>query len=196
MRKQEFLNELRDKLKGLPKEDLENRISFYDEMIEDRIDDGKTEEGAVADIGPVDDIVNEIAKETPLVKLVKEKVKPKRALRVWEIILLVLGFPLWFPLVVVALVLCLVASLLIWVFVIVAYAIEISLIVSAVGGLILFFVYMFTGQFSLMPLAISILAAGASVLMFFGCMYITKGTIKLHQLIFTGIKRKIMKKGE
>ncbi len=196
MRKQEFLDELRNRLKGLPKDDLDERIAFYDEMIEDRIDDGKTEEGAVADIGTVDEVVDDIARDTPLAKLVKQKIKPKRKIKAWEIVLIALGFPLWFPLLVVVTVLCLVFYILFWVLVIVCYAVEMSLIAAAIGGFVIFLINLFQGNFSLLYLAISILAAGASVLMFFGCWYITKGTIKLHQKIFTSIKRRIMNKGD
>ena len=192
MRKQEFLDELRNKLKGLPEKDIEDRVNFYDEMIEDRIDEGKTEEGAVADIGSVDDIVNEIAKDTTLIKLVTEKIKPKRKIRAWEIVLLVLGFPLWFPLAIVGLVLCLVAYLLLWVMVIVTYAIELSLIACSLGGFVIFLIYLFSGEFSLLYLAVSLLGTGGAFLMFFGCWYATKGTIK----IFTAIKAKIIKKGD
>ena len=105
MKKQEFLNELRKQLAGLPKDDLDNRINFYEEMINDRMDEGLSEEEAVADIGTVDDIVKQIASETPMLRLVAEKAKPKRTLRVWEIVLIVLGFPLWLPLLIVGLVL-------------------------------------------------------------------------------------------
>ena len=108
MTKQEFLTALREKLQGLPQKDVDERISFYEEMINDRIDDGKTEEEAVADIGSVDLIVEEIARDTSLVKLVKEKITPKREIKAWEIVLLVLGFPLWFPLALTALILALV----------------------------------------------------------------------------------------
>ena len=44
MKKQEFLNELRKQLAGLPKDDLDNRINFYEEMINDRMDEGLSEE--------------------------------------------------------------------------------------------------------------------------------------------------------
>ena len=196
MRKQEFLEELRNRLKGLPKDDLDERIAFYDEMIEDRIDDGKTEEGAVADIGTVDEVVDDIARDTPLAKLVKEKIKPKRKIKAWEIILIALGFPLWFPLLIVATVLCLVFYILFWILVIVCYAVEMGLITAAIGSFVIFIAYLFQGEFSLMYLAVSILGSGASIFTFFGCWYITKGTIKLHQKIFTSIKRKIMNKGD
>ena len=80
MYKNEFLTELRNRLQGLPQDDLDNRINFYEEMINDRMDEGKSEEEAVAEIGSVDEVVTQIASETPLLKLVKEKAKPKRAL--------------------------------------------------------------------------------------------------------------------
>ena len=195
MTKNTFLNTLRDRLNGLPKEDIEDRLSFYSEAIDDRIDDGKSEEEAVADLGSIDDIVNEIAKDTPLYKLVKEKVKPKRSLRAWEIVLICACFPIWFPLLITALVLILVAYLLIWVFVIVAYAVELALLVSSLGALIAFFATLVNGAMNLMPLGASIMCLGAAILFAFGCVAITKATIKLSKTIIVGIKKAFIKKG-
>lgn len=196
MTKVEFLNELRNKLQVLPKEDLESRISFYSEMIDDRMDEGKTEEEAINEIGTVDEIVYEIAKDTPLVKLVKEKVKPKRALRVWEIILLILGFPVWFPLLTVAIVLAIVFYLLIWVFVIVAYAVETALVTWSVGGVIVFFLSLINGNSDLISLGTAVMACGGAILLYFGCKELTKLTIKLSKKIIVGIKMAIIGKGE
>ncbi|MBR5538496.1 MAG: hypothetical protein IKU61_01205 [Clostridia bacterium] len=47
MNKQEFLEELRKGLSGLPKEDVRERLNFYGEIIDDRIEEGLTEEEAV-----------------------------------------------------------------------------------------------------------------------------------------------------
>ena len=91
MKKAEFLDILRKELAGLPKDDLQSRISFYEEAIADRMDDGKSEEEAVAFLGSIDEIVKQIAEDTSLVKLVKEKTRPRRRLRAFEIILLILG---------------------------------------------------------------------------------------------------------
>ena len=44
MNKQEFLAELRKGLSGLPQDDIEERLIFYDEMLEDRIEEGLSEE--------------------------------------------------------------------------------------------------------------------------------------------------------
>ena len=195
MRKEQFLNELRNKLAVLPKEEADDRLSFYSEMIDDRVAEGKTEEEAVDEIGGVDKVVNEIAGDTSLMTLMKEKAKGKRALKVWEIVLICVGFPIWFPIGLTIAILALVFYLLLWILVIVCYVVETALGVCSVGGLIVFFAYLFTGQFNLIPLAVSIMSTGAAILLFFGCAGATKGTIKLSKLIFTKIKAAIIRKG-
>ena len=52
MRKQEFLSALKRSMKGLPKSEIDERISFYSEMIDDRVEEGFSEEEAVAMIDP------------------------------------------------------------------------------------------------------------------------------------------------
>ena len=47
MNKQEFLSLLRRELSGLPQGDIEERVGFYAEMIDDRMEEGLTEEEAV-----------------------------------------------------------------------------------------------------------------------------------------------------
>ena len=197
MTKNEFLSSLRSKLQGLPPADIDERVSFYEEMIDDRIDEGESEETAVAKIGNVDDIVMDIAKDTPLVKLVKEKIKPKRRIKAWEIVLLVLGFPLWFPLAITALVLIFVFCVLVWVLVIVTYAIEIALAGTSVAGSITFLAYLANGEHNWTALGASIMCAGAAFLFIFACIGATKGSIKLSKRILTGIKMLfIRKKGD
>ena len=196
MNKKEFLEELEKRLQALPKEEIQERLQFYSEAIDDRVEEGETEEQAIEEIGTLDEITWDIVKKTPLVTLVKEKVKPKRQIRAWEIVLIILGFPVWFPLLITGLVLLFVAYLLTWVFTIVAYVIEASFAVAAVGGLIGFFGYIFSGEFSLIPLGASIACLGASILFAFVCYYITKGNIKLSKNIFIWIKRRFMRKAK
>ena len=120
---------------------------------------------------------------------------PKRSLKVWEIVLLAIGFPLWFPLLTVALALCLIAYLLIWIFVIIAYAMETGFAVGSVGSMIAFFIYLGAGQFNLAALGAFLGLAGAAMLFVFPCIGITKGTIALSKKIILGIKAKFMAKG-
>ena len=60
MTKQEFISELRDKLSRFPKQEVEERLDFYSEMIDDRIEDGLTEEAAISDLGTSDEIAAQI----------------------------------------------------------------------------------------------------------------------------------------
>lgn len=78
MTKLQFLLSLHNKLSGLPQNEIEERLNFYSEMIEDRIEDGLSEEEAVSEIGTVDEIAEQIVSDIPLTKIVKEKIKPKR----------------------------------------------------------------------------------------------------------------------
>ena len=114
MTKIKFLLELHEKLSGLPQDEVEERLNFYSEMIEDRIEEGLLEEEAVAAVGSVDEIAAQIIADIPLVKIAKEKMKPKRQLKAWEIVLLVLGSPIWFSLIVAAFSVILSLYVLLW----------------------------------------------------------------------------------
>ena len=98
MTKNEFLSELRRLIDQLPPQDVQKSLDFYAEIIDDRIESGMSEEEAVAAMAPFDEITEQILMDIPLPRLVKAKLRPSRALRVWEIVLLILGSPLWFPL--------------------------------------------------------------------------------------------------
>lgn len=196
MTKVEFLKELRSKLNGLPEQDIDDRIGFYHEMIADRMAEGKTEEEAVAEIGSVDDVVRDIARETPLRKIVKERCKPKRRIRGWEVALIILGFPLWFPLVVTGFVLALVGYLLTWVLVFVTYSVEMGLIAGIFAGLIGCVLELGTGDMtSMYYLGQAIACLGASMLFIFACIGSTKLSVKISKKMLTGIKAALIRKG-
>ena len=61
MNKKDFFEKLRECLTGLPESDLEERISFYEEIIDDKMDEGLSEEEAVAELGSVEQIIAQIA---------------------------------------------------------------------------------------------------------------------------------------
>ena len=188
MTKIEFINELRERLSGLPKDDLESRLSFYEESINDRMDDGKSEEEAIKELGTIDEIINQVASETSLVTLVKEKAKPKRKLSGAEIALIAIGFPLWFPLVLTFLILCLVFCLVFWIIGLIPL---ITCVSSLVVGLAEFFSYFAViGEAnSLGVLGMAIAGIGLAIMLIPAVIYSVKGTIKLVKLIMTGIKK-------
>ena len=65
MKKNEFLEELKTRLWAMPEADKERSVDYYSEMIDDRMEDGLSEEEAVAAIGDLDEIVSQILSESP-----------------------------------------------------------------------------------------------------------------------------------
>ena len=189
MKKKEFLKELENNLKGLPQRDIDERVEFYSEMIDDRIEDGKTEEQAVAEIGSIDEVVDQIAKDTSLVRLVKNKITPKKSISGLGIALLILGFPLWFPLLVTFFVLVLVFFILMWVLVIVTYAIEAALFGASGIYAAAALAQMADGVSNKGSIGLAIACLGAALVFIFVCIAATKLTFKMNKSVLTGIKR-------
>ena len=198
MSKQEFLVQLRKGLSGLPQEDIEERLMFYSEMIDDRMEEGFTEEDAVSRIGSVDTIISQIKADIPLTKLVREKIIPKKHLKAWEIVLVVLGSPIWLSLLIAAfaIVLSLYASL--WSVVISLWTVFVSLIGCAFGGVVAGGVIVCSGNAlsGIAMLAAGIVCAGLSVFMFYGCKAATKGIMILTKKFAVWIKSCFIKKEE
>ena len=190
MTKEEFLTALQYRLYGLPQDDIAERLAFYGEMIDDSMEEGMTEEEAVASIGTVDEIVAQIIAETPLTRLVKEKIAPKRSLRAWEIVLLILGFPLWFSLLLAAGSVLLSLYIVAWALIICLWAAEIALIAGALAGFVSAGICVFSGRFLTAAafLGAGLFCAGLSVFMFFGCVAASKGILHLTKKILSGIK--------
>ena len=190
MNKQEFLDCLRKGLSGLPQEDIEERLTFYSEMIDDRIEEGLSESEAVSAIGTVDTIITQIIADTPLTKLVKEKAKPKRTLKAWEIILLVLGSPIWLSLLIAAFAIILAAYIVVWSVVITLWSIEASFVACLLGGIVSAVVFAFQGNglTGLAMLSAGIICAGLFIFMFYGCKAATKGILLLTKKMALGIK--------
>lgn len=188
MTKKDFLELLRVKLKNLPKDDIEERVNFYSEMIDDRIEDGYSEEDAIKEIGNVDDISREIISKTPLKTLIKEKTDViKKKYDTKDILLLVLGFPLWFPLLVSVFVVILSLYISIWAVLISLYASALALAAGFIGGLILGIVNLVNGGLPVI-LGFSIASGGLAILLFFGCLELTKLYIKLTKKMIIGVK--------
>ena len=195
MTKNEFLNNLRRNLSGLPRDELEDKISFYEEMINDRMDEGKSEEQAVAEIGTTDEAVIKIASETKLSTLVKERIKPKRGLNGWEIALIILGFPVWFPILLTIFILGFVGYMLTWVLMLVTYSIELGLIGGFFSSLVAFLASFFAGNPQISMLGVCIALFGVACLFIFVCIPATKLSIGLSKRIFLGIKSKFIRGG-
>lgn len=65
MTKQEFISELKSRLSGLSKEDLEKAAEYYGEAIDDCMEEGLSEEEAVSAMGPLEEVARTILEEIP-----------------------------------------------------------------------------------------------------------------------------------
>lgn len=136
MNKQEYLDAITNRLDGVPEDEIQKSIDYYSEIIDDRIEDGMTEEEAVSAVGSVDDAVNEILESVPLSKIIKTRANSRRKIKPIEILLLILGFPIWFPLLLVFIILILVFYIVLWVIVIVLFIVDLAIFVSGVAAII------------------------------------------------------------
>ena len=93
MNKTEFLDALRHALGKLPSYEVEQSIAFYAEMIDDRIEDGMSEQEAVAALGSVHAIAAQIVAETPPIP--KAIAKANTGSRTLNIVLLAIYLAIW-----------------------------------------------------------------------------------------------------
>lgn len=198
MNKQQFLAAIRGQLHSLPQNDIDKSLDYYSEMIDDRMEDGLSEEEAVHAMGNVDEIAAQILMETPLPKLVKARLKPSRSLKGWEIILLILGSPVWFPLLLTAGAVFLTLYLVLWSLILVLYAVELSFAAGAVSGIAGFFMLLYAGDpiQGVLFLGAGLVCAGLTLLLFFAFNRLTRSIISLSKRFVFWVKARFIGKGD
>ncbi|MBQ7322043.1 MAG: DUF1700 domain-containing protein [Clostridia bacterium] len=197
MTKHEFLSELRRRIDQLPTQDKQKSLDFYAEIIDDRMElGGMTEEEAVAAMGPFDEITEQILMDIPLPRLVKARLRPTRALRAWEIVLLILGSPVWLPLSIAAAAVIFSVYAVFWSVVLTFYAVDLTFAISAVASLPTAILLFCTGEplFGLFFLGAMLILGGLTIGWFFLCNYATKGTWWLCKKTMLGIKSLFIRK--
>ena len=191
MSKQAFLTQLREALSGFPQEDIDERLTFYSEMIDDRMEEGLSEEEAVSAVGSVNDIVSQIVAETPLMKLAKERVKPKGKRRTLEIILLILGSPIWLSLLIALFAVILSVYISLWSVIISLWSVFGSLCACSLGAVAAGIVMICGGYVpsGIALMGAALVCAGLSIFMFCGCNAATKGILVLTKKLPMWIKK-------
>ena len=198
MSKQEFLARLRKGLSGLPRENIEERLAFYSEMIDDQMEDGLSEEEAASAVGSVDEIVTQAVAETPLAKIAKERIKSKRRPSAGEIVLLVLGSPIWLPLLIAAFAVLLSLYISLWAVIVSLWAVFASLAAGSIYGVLTCVIFAVSGNAAkgIAMLAAGFVCAGLSIFAFYGCKAVTKGFLLLTKKTAIGIKNCFVKREE
>ena len=189
MHKQAFLEQLRKSLSGLPQSEIEERLTFYSEMIDDRMEEGASEEDAVAACG----VVGGIAVPFPVSAVPTPKNAVHRRLRAWEIVLLTLGAPIWLSLGIAALAVVFSLYVSLWAVIVSLWAVFVSLAACAVGCTATCAVFCAGGNVpsGVAVLAAGLVCAGLAVFAFYGCAAATKGTALLTEKATVYIKNKI-----
>lgn len=194
MNKQEFLDNLKGALSGLTQSEIDGRLAFYAEMIDDKVEEGMSEEQAVTELGSAEDIASQIISEIPITRLIKERVKPKRRLSVWEFVLLFLGFPLLIA--VFAIIFTVYVA--VWSVILSLWAVFVSFIASALFGAVcgVLSIICSNSLKGISLIGLSIVSLGISILMFFACLAATKGILLLTKKTAIYIKSSFIKKGD
>ncbi|MBP3392712.1 MAG: DUF1700 domain-containing protein [Clostridia bacterium] len=184
MTKIQFLLALGERLSGLPKEEMEERLRFYSEMIEDRMEEGLSEEEAVAAVGSVEEIGAQLGADTPSPKTAKEPKSSKRKMPTWAIVLLIVGSPLWLSLLIAAFAVALSLYAALWSVILALWAVFGALVVSGfsvtLGGIGVF--CMGKEIAGLAMIGAGLVLAGLSIFFFFGCKAATKGAAWLTKI--------------
>lgn len=189
MTKAQFLTKLRYGISSLSQNDIKRWTDYYSEMIDDRIEDGMSEEDSVLAMGNIDDIIAQILRDEGVLNPNEnESKKDKTTLwgkirnlwnkyvndenRIWVILVLILAVPLWVPVV---------AGLI---------GVVVGVVVGIAGGLLGGTVALFAG-------VVSVAAAvyGTSIAMFVnsvmciikGIVIISTGGVVAESILFFGL---------
>lgn len=190
MTKNEFLTELRSRLEGMFEADRNQSLDYYSEMIDDRMEDGLSEEEAVAAVGTPSELAEQILGEMPFAKLMKAKVKNRRKMSGGEIALLIIGFPLWFPLLLAGVIVLAAFYISFWALIASLWITEVSLGIAVVAGVASSLLWLFQGLgwTGMFMLSTGLFAAGLGIFGYYGCIYATKALWTLGKKMVRVIK--------
>ena len=194
MDKQKFIEKLFLKIKDLPENEIEERLNFYREMIDDRMEEGLSEDEAVSAIGTVDKVAKQIISE---ITISREGVKSKKPSKAFPIVLISIGSPIWLALAISAFAVIISLYVSLWSVIISLWAVFASLVICAIGGMIAGVIFCFIGgaPSGLALMCAAIVCAGLSIFLFIGCRIVTRAIAVFTKKIGLGIKNVFNKKG-
>ena len=197
MDKKEFLEKLENELTGLPENEIEERLAFYEEMINDKIEDGVSEIEAIKSIGAPVDIANQIISETPFIKLAKNKLNKKRRSSIWKSILVWCGSPVWLSILVSVLAIILSIYVSGWAVLISLWASAFSFAVCAICAPVLAVILFITKNHAsgILILSACLILAGLTIFSYYGFKWLTKKYVVITKKLVLCLKKSFMRKG-
>ncbi len=192
MSRDAFIGELRHRMAGLPQETVERTVEYYGELIADSVEDGLSEEEAVARLGSLEEIVASVVKDTPLTQIVQTRVQEgkKKGISGWLILLLVLGAPVWLPVLIAVLAVAFALFVALWAVVIALWAVVAAVILTGLAAMVAGVVELCRLHLpqGLVLLGGGLVCLGLCALLFLLMKLITVGTVKLCKWLWVGIK--------
>ena len=189
MTKKQFLKNLRRELSGLPRAEITERIGFYAEMIDDKMEDGMTEAEAIDSICTSDPIGSKV-------KITDEDPGTRSKRSTTETVLLILGFPVWFSILAAlfAVVVALIAAL--WSVAVAFWATALSTAVAAPCAAIASIFYLFSGNVAMfgMGMAAAPTCAGVAIIFYYIAKYFTIASAKITVWTFRSIAKMFKRK--
>lgn len=218
MTKTVFLEKVRSGISSLSENDIKRWIDYYSEMIDDRIEDGISEEDAVAAMGSVDDVISHILRdenaEPTNINNAEPNKKDKNLFdtikdfinrhvtdenRIWVILVVVLAVPIWVP--VLTSLFGAIVSVVVSLFSVVVgiYAGAVALVAAFVGCVVKGIAVLSVGALlgsAMMYFGIGFICLGIGILMFLLANLCARLIIKGIKFVCSYVKSKIQKKEE
>lgn len=182
MNKRTFLWKLRRGLKGLSKQEREERLTFLGEMIDDRMEEGLSEEEAVRSVGPMEEILRESLPENG-----DQTAEGRR--KAWEIVLLILGSPVWLSVLIAAFAVAVSLFAVLWAVIFSLWAVCICVPVCGAASLVYAGVNLI-GEYSVTGLFLlggGFFCLGASGFLYYACKYASKCAVLISRKTLSGV---------
>ncbi|MBR5569292.1 MAG: DUF1700 domain-containing protein [Oscillospiraceae bacterium] len=196
MKKHEFLDQLHKALSGLPPKEIDEQLIYYSEMIDDKMEEGISEEEAVAQIGPIEEIAAQFKTELPRKDTLKEAIFKNYSLPLWAIICLIIGIPVWGSLLIGAI--CVAAAILSTIFagIIALWAVSVAIGGCAIGAVVLAVMQFIHGQAAtaICLLGGALVCMGLTILLVLSSKAVTKCILWCIKRIISEIRNFIAKR--
>ena len=197
MTKNAYLSELADRLRQLPQSEIDKSIAYYSEIIDDRMEEGCSEEEAVNGLEAPVTAAERILQDAPLGMLVRERIRPKQAVSGWIIALLVIGFPVWFPLLLAAAGIVFAMYVVVWSLVFAFFASTFAVGTASLAVLITACVRAGEGAGLIFALlGVGLLGIGCFILMGLATWMAASGVVRLTAALIRSLKMKLIHGGK
>ncbi len=198
MNKEQFFNELNKLLKALPEKERNKANTYYNELINDHIEDGMAEEIAIEKLGDIQSIADEILSDNGI--NTDNGIKTNKGSSVGSNILigtlLVLGFPLWGSLLLAGALLLLSFYIILFCPIILFGSIAIAFLASSILCTVTaLFIFLENIPYGIFQLGAGIIVFGLSIIFGWLLVSTTKSIFKLYSLTWKKVLALFKKRG-